>query len=98
MPEAPAYCHDPAPEAPKTFHLHDALTATVDENKHYHCGKLEFEDRKSYREFVANQLEIGGTPPNMDPGLAGGHWVLHPPQIENSETTLGRARAHVARC
>jgi hypothetical protein len=65
MAEKPEYCHDPLPDAPKGFRLHDALTATADSAKHYHCGKLEFEDRKSYREFVSNQLAIGGTPQQL---------------------------------
>jgi hypothetical protein len=63
--DKPVLCHDPLPEAPKGWHLHDALKATVDENKHYHCGKLEFENQKMYREFVQSQLAIGGTPQQM---------------------------------
>ncbi len=51
--------------APNNFTLDVALRATVSQNETYHCGKLEFANRREYNDFASAQRALGGTPDQL---------------------------------
>jgi len=53
------------PPAPKDFTLDKALQHTVSTDGHYHCGKLDFQNRADYLSFETAQRAIGGKPEQL---------------------------------